>query len=270
MSQEKISLGGRSGGQVEGLAGAERHAPCVGLLELLLAEMGAHLLDAVAAVARIGVIPRRPGRAEEGLGDAVEQGRPAPVARVGSQARQAEAGVGHAGTVPDAAADPQGCLEAGSRAVRVAVLAQHPAHVDRQAEAFEPDCLHSLCRLVQVSPGGGDVPGAQGVKAGVVVEVVGIQMVAGSLYAGHGLGEQRPGASGVDEGIAQQVQRQTLAEQDIIAELAGALDGFPSGGESSLRLAGQVVNVAEGGERCDEQAVDVELAGELDRLFAEP
>jgi len=54
-------------------------------------------------------------------------------------------------------------------------------------------------------------------------------MVAGSLYAGEGLGEQRPGVGGVDKGLAPQILRETHPEQDIIAELAGALDGFLSG-----------------------------------------
>ena len=135
---------------------------------------------------------------------------------------------------------------------------------------FAPDCPHGLCRLLQVSPGGGDVPGAQGVNAGVVVQEVGKELVAGSLGAGDGLGEQRPGVSWVDEGVAQQILRQAHAEQDIIAELAGALDGFPSGGKSSLGLAGVVASGAEGGERFDEQPAGVELASELDRLFTEP
>jgi len=33
----------------------------------------------------------------------------------------------------------------------------------------------------------------------------------------------------VDEGIAQQEIREALAEQDIIAQPSGTLDGFPSG-----------------------------------------
>ena len=60
---------------------------------------------------------------------------------------------------------------------------------------------------------------------------------------------------------------EALAEQDIIAELPGALDSFPSRGKSPLRLAGEVAKVAEVGERFDEEPVGVELAGELDRLF---
>jgi hypothetical protein len=36
--------------------------------------------------------------------------------------------------------------------------------------------------------------------------------------------------SGVDEALAQQILREAHPEQDIIAELAGAPDGFPSGG----------------------------------------
>ena len=37
-----------------------------------------------------------------------------------------------------------------------------------------------------------------------------------------------------------------------------------------LRLAGEVVSGAEGSERLDQQPVGIELASELDRLFAEP
>src|SRR6516225_4448503 len=130
MSHEKISREGLSGSQVKSLAGAERHAPGVGSIELLLAEVGAHLVEAVPAVARLELLPRLFGWVERGLREAVEHGRPVPVARVRGQARQAEAGVGDTETVPVAAADPQGFVEAGSRAVRVVVLAPHPAHVD--------------------------------------------------------------------------------------------------------------------------------------------
>jgi len=108
---------GRSGDQVEGLVEAECHALGVGLLELLLAEVGAHLVQAVPAVARFKRLPRCSRSVEEGLRGAVEHGGLAPVTRVRGQAGQAETGDGDTGTVPVAAADPQGCPEAGSRAV---------------------------------------------------------------------------------------------------------------------------------------------------------
>ena len=207
MSRGKIRRGGLSGGQVECLIGAERHACGVGPVELLLAEVGAHLVQAVPAVACFKLLPRLPGPAEEGLRNAVEHGRPVPVTRIGGQARQAETGEGDTGTIPVAAAHPQGGLEAGSRAAGVAVLVQHPAHVDRQVDAFFPAGPHSLCRLLQVGSGGGDVAGAQGMNAGVVGQVIGNEVVAGSLGAGDGLGEQWPGVSGVDDGFAQQIPR---------------------------------------------------------------
>jgi hypothetical protein len=52
MSREKVRLEGVSRGQVKGLAGAECHACGVGPAELLRAEVGAHLVEAVLAVAR--------------------------------------------------------------------------------------------------------------------------------------------------------------------------------------------------------------------------
>jgi len=88
MSQEKIRLGrvGLTGGQVEGLVEAECHAPGVVLLGLLLAEVGAHLVEAVLAVARFQLLPCLPGSVEDCLRGAVQQGRPVPVGRVGGQA----------------------------------------------------------------------------------------------------------------------------------------------------------------------------------------
>jgi hypothetical protein len=70
-----------------------------------------------------------------------------------------------------------------------------------------------------MSPGCGDISGAQGVNAGVVVQVEGKQVVAGSLRAGDGLSVQCLGRSRVGEGAAQQVVQQAHAEQDVIAEL---------------------------------------------------
>ena len=112
---EKIGLGGPFRDQVEDLVRAERHASGVGSLELLRAEVGAHLVEAVLEVARFKFSPRLSSPVEEGLRSAVERSRAVPVASVRGQARQAEAGVGDTETIPVATADPQGCLEAGSR-----------------------------------------------------------------------------------------------------------------------------------------------------------
>jgi len=49
---------GLSGGQVEGLVEAERHALGVGLVKLFLAEAGAYLVEAVPAIARFKLLPR--------------------------------------------------------------------------------------------------------------------------------------------------------------------------------------------------------------------
>jgi len=77
---------GLTGGQVEGLAGAEGHAFGVVLLGLLLAQVSAHLVEAVLEVARFEFLPRLSGLVEDGLRGAVQQGRPVPVGRVGGQA----------------------------------------------------------------------------------------------------------------------------------------------------------------------------------------
>lgn len=66
-------------------------------------------------------------------------------------------------------------------------------------------------------PGGGDVPRTQRLDAGVVAHERGIQMVARSLCAGDGLGEQWLDMSWLDEGVVRQISQQALAEQDIVA-----------------------------------------------------
>ena len=73
------------------------------------------------------------------------------VATVRGQARQAEARVGQTYPVPIPAAYPQAGLEHGARTVRVPLLAQHPAQVDRQVVAMHSDRLLGLCRLFQMS-----------------------------------------------------------------------------------------------------------------------
>ena len=63
---------GLSGGQAQGLVEAERHAFGVGPFELFLAEEGSHLVGAVPAVERFGLLPRFSHAVKEGLRDAVE------------------------------------------------------------------------------------------------------------------------------------------------------------------------------------------------------
>jgi hypothetical protein len=60
---------------------------------------------------------------DEGLRGAVERSCLLPVAAIGGEARQSEAGVGEAGTIPGPAAYPQGCLEHRPRALGVVLLA---------------------------------------------------------------------------------------------------------------------------------------------------
>ena len=71
------------------------------------------------------------------------------------------------------------------------------------------------------------------------------------------------GRAGVDDGVAVKIFHQAHAEQDIIAQLPGVLDGFLSGLQSSLGLSGEVANDAVGGVRFDEQPPGVELASQL-------
>ena len=79
--------------------------------------------------------------------------------------------------------------------------------------------------------------------------------------------KQLRGASRVDGVAGQQIPHQAPAQQDVIAELPGALDGFLCVGKSPVRLAGEVVSEAECAEGFDEQPVVAELASELHRLF---
>ena len=97
MSPPKQSVSGGPGGsegEVEGLVDAECLALGVGALELLLAEGGTHLAEAVLAVAGFGLLPGFTGPVQKDLGDTVQLPGPVPVARVGGEACQAKAGVG--------------------------------------------------------------------------------------------------------------------------------------------------------------------------------
>src|SRR5580704_16652067 len=140
------------------LRGAERQAPGVVPFGLLLAEVRANLGQAFAAIPGFRLLPRFAGPVEGGLRDAVEHAGLRPLARIRSQARQAEHGVGDVEALAAAAAHPQRGLEAGPRCVVVAVLAPHPAQVDRYAVAALPDRLRGLDRRFQMGPSGGDVP----------------------------------------------------------------------------------------------------------------
>ena len=80
---QRNRLGGREGsseGGVDGLVEAERHPAGVGLLELIVAQGRASLVEAFLAVARRG-IPRSSGPVEQGLRGAVQHGCPVPADR---------------------------------------------------------------------------------------------------------------------------------------------------------------------------------------------
>ena len=98
-------------GRVEGLLEAERHAMGVDPLEVLLAEAGTRLVEAVLAVARLAFFPPMSGPVKKGIRGAVQLACPVPVALVGGEAGQAEAGVGQTWPVTVPAAYPQACLE---------------------------------------------------------------------------------------------------------------------------------------------------------------
>src|SRR3984885_6850977 len=151
------------------------------------------LVDALAAVARFGLLPRLCDLVSEALRRAVERSCQLPVAAIGGQAGQAEAGVGEAGTVPVPAAYPQDRLERGPRTLGVVFLAQYPALVHDHVAVLLPGRLHGFHRLVHVSPGGGGVPGAQCVYGGVVVQPVAPAPVTGPFGSRDGLDEQLPG-----------------------------------------------------------------------------
>jgi hypothetical protein len=204
------------------------------------------------------------------LGYAVEHARARPLACVGGQAGQAQHGVGDAEALAAAAADPQRVCEAGPGAIGIAVLAPHPAQVDGHGVAVLPVRPRGLSRRFQANPRGGDVPDAERVHAGVVVQDAGEQLVAGSLSAGDGLIEQFPGPDRVDFVDAQQVSRQGLGEQDVIAQRPGPVDGFGAERQAALGLAGEVAGGAQDRQGPDEQGILVYLAGDLDRLFAVP
>ena len=227
-------------------------------------------IEVFLAIARFGVLPGFAGPVEKGLRGAVEHTGSGPLAAVGGQARQAEGGVGEAGPFTVAAAHPQGGCEAGPRAVRVTVLAQRPAQVGRYVRACLAERPHHPGRLLQMGPGCRDVPGAQGVHAGVVVQDASEELVAGPPGARDGLGEQRLGASRVDGIDAQQVPRHALGQHDVIAQQPGPLDGLLAERNSSLGLAGEVAGGAQDREGFDEQPAGAQLAGESDRPFAEP
>jgi hypothetical protein len=96
-----------------------------------------------------------------------------------------------------------------------------------------------------VGSGGGDVPDAERVHAGVVVQDAGEQQVAGSLGADDGLVEQFPGVARVDQVDAQEVPGQGLGEQHIITQRPGPLDGFLAERQAAFGLADEVTGGAE-------------------------
>jgi hypothetical protein len=96
----------------------------------VLAEVGAHLVQAVAAVTRFKLLPWLSGPVEEGLCDPVQYGRPGPVAGIRGQARQAEDGVGELVAGSLGAGDGLGEQRPGSGSVsswRASVTACSPS-----------------------------------------------------------------------------------------------------------------------------------------------
>jgi hypothetical protein len=74
-------------------------------------------------------------------------------------------------------------------------------------------------------------------------------------------------ASRGHELAGQQPKQQAEAQQEIVAELARALDGFLAKRKPPLGLAGEVAVGAQGAEGFDDQPVVPEPAGKLHRPF---
>src|SRR5215468_7297866 len=96
------------------------------------------------------------------------------------------------------------------------------------------------------------------------------ELIAGSSGARDGLGEQRAGLSGLDDGAGQQVGHQALAQQDIVAGLPGALDGFLPEQQAPVSLSEVEASDGEHAQGFAEQPVVVQFAAELDGLPPEP
>jgi hypothetical protein len=235
-----------------------------------VAQVRADLVQALLAVVRFGILPGLAGPVEKGLRHAVQHRGSGPLTAVGGQARQAEGGVGKAGPFTVAAAYPQGGYEAGPRGVRVAVMTQHPAQVDQHMSVLFPDGPLRQEGRVQVLARGREIAGPQRVHAGVVVQDAGEELIAGSLGAGDGLGEQRLSPRWVDKIQAQQVPRHAHGENDIVTQGPGSFDSLGRGRKSLLRLAGEVARAAHRRQGVDEQPAGVQLAGQLDRLGGQP
>ncbi len=249
--------------QVESLLQAERHALGVGPLQLFLAEMRTCLVQAVPAVTRGGYLPGIARPVLKGLRGAVQRGCPVPVARIAGQEGQAEEGAGHIPVVAVPAADPQGGLEGGPGAVEVCLGAQHKTQVRPDAGVLPSDLLRGLRGGFQVGPGGREVTGVYGSSAGVAVQHGVEEMLAGSFGAGDCLGVQRPGPGRVD---GHEIREQALGYQQVVAEPPGQLDSFLPGRTRYVRLAGEDLRAAQCRQGLAEQPVVAELAGDLDRL----
>jgi hypothetical protein len=201
----------------------------------------ARLVQAVPAVTHGGLLPRIARPVLKGLRDAVQRSRPVPLARIAGQEGQFEDGAGHVPGVAVPAADPQGGLDHGQGGVQVPLRAQHVTQVHRHEDVLPSDLPRGLCGGFQVSPGGGDVPGAQGGSAGVVVQIAVSEIVAGSLGAGDRLGVQRPGPGRVD---SQEIPEQALGQLHVVAEPPGKLDRLLPERAPCLRLAGEEMRAA--------------------------
>jgi Integrase core domain len=94
--------------------------------------------------------------------------------------------------------------------------------------------------------------------------------VAGSSGRADGLAVEPLATRRFDGAQGEQVRHEAAAQQDVIAELAGALDSRLAEGKCPVRLAGEVGSQAACGEGFDEQPVVAELAGDLRCPFPQP
>jgi hypothetical protein len=119
-------------------------------LEVLTAQGRASLVEALLAVTRVELAPRPSGLVEQGLRGAVQHSRPGPVTQIAGQERQPQDGEGHAFLAAEPAADSQGLLQCGSRAVEVVLGPQDEAQAQRLQAVRPSDCLPGPYRGFQM------------------------------------------------------------------------------------------------------------------------
>jgi hypothetical protein len=192
----------------------------------------------------------------------VQRGGPVPVACIAGHAGQAEAGGGQGLVVAVAAADAQPFLERGPRTVQ----AQHHAQAQQCHGVLIADLPPGVHRRFEASPGSGDIPGVRGCGGSVVLQQGVSEVVAGSFGTGDRLGVQRQRPDRVQRADGHQVLHQAPAQQDVVAQVAGALDRFLPGRQPSLQLAREETGGAQVSEGRDEQPVIAQAAGDLDGL----